>query len=430
MNQTTKWVAGLLALVLMPLPVAAELTVIVREGVSDAIPVAIVPFAWTGESGAPFDIAEVVDSDLGGSGRFAPMDREDMIEQPSEQAEVDFADWRLLGVEVIAIGSLGEMPDGRYAVNFQLFDAVRGEQMLAYTIPAMADGLRAAAHRVSDLIYEALTGERGAFSTRIAYVSANDGQYELIVADADGANQQVIVRSTEPLMSPAWSPDSSQLAYVAFENYGSAIYVQELATGRRHRVSARPGVNGAPAWSPDGGRIALALSDSWGNVDVHIIELASAELRRLTTHTAIDTEPVWSGDGKTLFFTSDRARGPQVYRVSADGGRPTRVTFEGIYNARPRLSPDGEKIAVVHNDRGQYRIALVDIETGVTQVLTRGRLDESPSFAPNGSMIIYATEDRGMGVLAAVSTDGRIHQQLVSRVGDVREPVWSPFAAQ
>lgn len=427
MNLKTRLVALLFA-ALCSTVVSADLTVVIREGVSDAIPVAIIPFGVSGSTSPPLDIAAVVDADLARSGRFAPMDRGDMIEKPTSGSEVDFADWRLLGAEVVAVGSVGESPDGRYAIGFQLFDVVRGEQLLAYTIPARPDALRAAAHQVSDLIYEALTGERGAFSTRIAYISSKDGEYELIVADADGANQQVVVRSNEPLMSPAWSPDSTRLAYVAFENYGSAVYVQELASGQRSRVSARPGVNGAPAWSPDGKRLALALSDDWGNVDVHVVEFATATLDRVTRHSAIDTEPVWSADGKSLFFTSDRAGGPQIYQVAAGGGKPQRVTFEGNYNARPRLAPSQQKIAVVHNDRGNYRIALVDLGSGATQVLTKGRLDESPSFSPNGSMIIYATEDSGLGVLAAVSTDGRFHQQLVSRLGDVREPVWSPFA--
>ncbi|MDH3645977.1 MAG: Tol-Pal system beta propeller repeat protein TolB [Gammaproteobacteria bacterium] len=429
MNQIIRWCLCLVALCAAT-QTQADLTVVVREGVSNAIPVAIVPFGWNGSDDLPLDLAEIVDADLARSGRFAPMAREDMIEKPTSGAEVDFADWRLLGSEVVAVGTLVQALDGRYTVDFQLFDVVRGEQMLAYSIPAKRDALRGAAHRVSDLIYEALTGVRGAFSTRIAYISAHNEEYELIVADADGANQQVVVRSNEPLMSPAWSPDGSRLAYVAFENVGTAVYVQELATGHRSRVSNRPGVNGAPAWSPDGQRLALALSDGWGNVDIHITDLANGGLVRLTRHAAIDTEPAWSRDGATIFFTSDRARGPQIYAVPPTGGTPKRVTFEGNYNARPRVAPDEAKIAVVHNDRGQYRIALVDLRSGATQVLTEGRLDESPSFAPNGSMIIYATEDRGMGVLAAVSTDGRIHQQLVSRVGDVREPVWSPFATQ
>ncbi|NNF65973.1 MAG: Tol-Pal system beta propeller repeat protein TolB [Gammaproteobacteria bacterium] len=429
MNLKIKLGLYLFALVLAT-TARADLTVVVRGGVSNAIPVAIVPFGWSGEGSIPMDIAAIVDADLARSGRFAPMAREDMIDKPTSAAELDFSDWRLLGTEVVALGSVSISADGRYSVDFQLFDVVRGEQLVAYSIPALNNSLRAAAHRVSDLIYEAITGVRGAFSTRIAYISADDDAYELIVADADGANQQVIVRSTEPLMSPAWSPDSRKLAYVAFENARTAIYVQELATGQRQSVSSRPGVNGAPAWSPDGTRLAVALSDNWGNVDIHVIDLASGDTTRLTRHGAIDTEPAWSGDGSSIYFTSDRARGPQIYSVELDGGKTKRVTFEGIYNARPRLAPDEQKIAVVHNDRGQYRIALVDLRSGATQVLTEGRLDESPSFAPNGSMIIYATEDRGMGVLAAVSTDGRIHQQLVSRIGDVREPVWSPFAAQ
>lgn len=434
MNRTTK-LGRLLAAVLLtvaaavPRPAQAELTVVIREGVSNAIPIAVVPFGYAGEGAAPFDIAEVVAADLARSGRFAPMDRADMVEQPTSGAEVDFADWRMLGTEVVVVGRVAAAGPDRWSIDFQLFDTVRGEQMIAYTIPAATAGLRAAAHRISDLVYEALTGERGAFSTRIAYVSVNAGTYELIVADADGANEQVIVRSQEPVMSPAWSPDGRELAYVAFENEGSSIYVQELASGTRRQVSSRPGVNGAPAWSPDGKRLALALSDHWGNVDVHVIELGSDQVRRLTNHPAIDTEPAWSNDGEAIYFTSDRAGGPQVYRVELSGGAPRRVTFEGRYNARPRIAPGADKLAVVHNDRGRYRIALVDLGSGATQVLTEGRLDESPSFAPNGSMIIYATEDSGSGVLAAVSTDGRIHQRLAARVGDVREPAWSPFAA-
>lgn len=428
MNRATRALVTAVATAwLLPLPAAAELTVVIREGVTNAIPVAVVPFGWSGADSAPLDVASVVASDLARSGRFAPMARADMVATPTSASQIDFADWRMLGTELVVIGSIRPVAQGDYAVDFQLFDAVRGAQMLAYTIPAARDQFRAAAHRISDLVYEALTGEKGAFSTRIAYVSVEKNNYELIVADADGANQQVVVRSTQPLMSPAWSPDSRNLAYVAFEADGSAIYVQELASGTRRKVSSRAGVNGAPAWSPDGRRLALALSDNWGNVDVHILELDSGELKRLTNHPAIDTEPAWSADASEIFFTSDRAGGPQVYRVGLGGDGASRVTFEGNYNARPRLSPKQDKIAVVHNDRGRYRIALVDLASGATQVLTEGRLDESPSFAPNGSMIIYATEDRGAGVLAAVSTDGRFHQQLVSQAADVREPAWSPF---
>lgn len=429
-NSRYAWLATLLVALgpVMSSPASAELTVVIREGVSNAIPVAVVPFGYTGEGVAPFDLAEVVAADLSGSGRFAPMAREDMVDRPVAGEQIDFADWRMLGTEVIVVGRLAPAGEDRYSIDFQLYDTVRGEQMLAYTIPAQTTSLRAAAHRISDLVYEALTGVRGAFSTRIAYISVNAGTYELIVADADGANQQVIVSSKEPIMSPAWSPDSRELAYVAFENEGTSVYVQELASGARRKASSRPGVNGAPSFSPDGKHLALALSDNWGNVDVHIIELATSQLRRLTNHPAIDTEPAWSADSRAIYFTSDRAGGPQVYKVETSGGAPRRVTFEGRYNARPRMAPGGDKLAVVHNDRGRYRIALVDLDTGATQVLTEGRLDESPSFAPNGSMIIYATEDGGSGVLAAVSTDGRIHQRLAARVGEVREPAWSPFA--
>ncbi|MBT8145041.1 MAG: Tol-Pal system beta propeller repeat protein TolB, partial [Gammaproteobacteria bacterium] len=332
MSQTARIVVfALLLCSAWSAPVRAELTVVIREGVTNAIPVAVVPFGWTGADATPFDFAEVVANDLARSGRFAPMDRADMVSRPTSAAAVDFSDWRLLGAEIVVIGTLKPVAAGGYAVDFQLFDAVRGSQMLAYTLPTDRQGFRATAHRISDLVYEALTGERGAFSTRIAYVSVDDGRYELIVADADGANQQVVVRSTEPLMSPSWSPDSTQLAYVAFSEYGSSVYVQELASGNRREISARPGVNGAPAWSPDGRRLALALSDNWGNVDVHITTLDSGETQRLTNHPAIDTEPAWSESGNEVYFTSDRAGGPQVYRVAASGGTPQRVTFEGNY---------------------------------------------------------------------------------------------------
>jgi TolB protein len=288
------------------------------------------------------------------------------------------------------------------------------------------------AHRISDIIFEQLTGIRGAFSTRIAFINVEgtppQQHYKLIVADTDGENQQIIANSTEPLMSPSWSPDGQSLAYVSFENRASAIYVQTLRSGERRRVSARAGINGAPAWSPDGSTLAITLSRKDGDVDVYTLQLASQLLTRMTFDPGIDTEPVWSSDGRKLYFMSDRAGGPQIYEIDvAQPNRATRVTFEGSYNARPRLSPDGKQLAVVHLDGGNFRIAIVDLASKGVQVLSQGRQDESPSFAPNGATLIYATQDRGRGVLSTVSVDGRVQQRLAANSGDVREPVWSPF---
>jgi TolB protein len=422
----------LLALgVLVAGAVQAELRIVITEGVARAVPIAVVPFGWSAGGSAPLDVAGVVAADLQRSGRFAPMDRDDMLERPITGNEVDFEDWRLLGTDVIVIGQLIPEADDTYTIQFQVFDVFRGEQLLGFQLPSTSAALRASAHKVSDMIFEELTGIPGAFSTRIAYVSVegegSSRRYKLIVADADGENPSTIAESPASILSPAWSPDGRRLAYVSFEGDASSIYVQTLRTGERLRVSAHAGVNGAPAFSPDGRRLAMTLSDPDGNLDIWVMELASRELRRLTDSPAIDTEADWSADGDSLVFTSDRSGGPQIYRVRARGGQAKRVTFEGNYNARARQSPTADQIAVVHNDRGSYRIALVDPGRNTLQVLTDGRLDESPSFAPNGNTIIYATREDGQAVLATVSVDGQVRQRIASDEGDVREPVWSPF---
>jgi TolB protein len=412
----------------------AELTIEITEGVTDPIPIAIVPFGWQGIGTAPFDVAELVATDLKRSGRFTPMERADMIELPTRSEEIEAADWRLLRNDFVVVGQLQPGTQGRYTIQFELMNVLNGQKLLLNRQPATATTLRAASHRVADVIFEKLTGIRGAFSTRIAYVSVEgeppNRRFKLIVADADGENPRVAAQSSEPIMSPAWSPDGQSLAYVSFENRVASIYTQTLRTGERIRVSARAGINGAPAWSPDGRRLALTLSRKDGNLDVYVLGLNDQVLTRITDDNAIDTEPSWSADGKNLYFTSDRSGSPQIYRVSLNPGeRPTRVTFESSYNARPRVSPDGSELAMVTLDGGAYRIAVLDLKGGGSRVLTQGKLDESPSFAPNGAELIYATQDRGRGVLATVSVDGNVQQRLASE-SDIREPVWAPFPPQ
>ncbi|MDJ0927282.1 MAG: Tol-Pal system beta propeller repeat protein TolB [Gammaproteobacteria bacterium] len=411
---------------------SAELRIEISEGTEKAVPVAVVPFGWNGPGPVPQDVAEVITSDLAGSGRFAPIPVGDMLQKPITGRDVDFDDWRILGVENVIIGQLLPVGEDEFTIQFQVFDVFRGKQLLGYRQPASRRVLRPTSHRVADMIYEELTGIRGVFGTRIAYVTvtgdAGAQTYRLVVADADGANARIMVESGAPLMSPAWSPDGRKLAYVSFENNNSEVYIQDLRSGARQRVSARPGVNSAPAWSPDGRKLALTLSKTSGNLDVYTLDLGSQVLTRLTRRNSIDTEATWSRDGRYVLFTSDRSGGPQVYRVPADGsGAPERLSFEGNYNARPRMSPAAEQLAVVHNDRGNYRIASFDLRRGFLQILTDGQLDESPSFAPNGETLIYATRVGNRGVLATVSVDGRIRQRISALEGDVREPAWSPF---
>lgn len=409
------------------LTAAAGLTIEITEGAEGALPIAVVPFGGS----SPEDIAAIVASDLKRSGRFKPLPASDMLARPHTKADVDFRDWRALKQESLVVGQVAPSGSG-YQVRFELFDVFRGEQLAGYQFNTTARDLRPTAHHIADLIYEALTGERGAFATRIAYITGlrgSDGKERvaLQVSDSDGFNPQTIFSSNEPVLSPAWSPDGRRLAYVSFENRKPAIYVQEVYSGQREKIADFPGINGAPAWSPDGRELAITLSKD-GNPDIHVMDVASRSLRAITRHPAIDTEPAWSPDGRSLVFTSDRGGAPQIYRVSASGGEPQRVTFEGKYNARASFSSDGKRLTMVTRDGGEFRIGVLDLATKAFRTVSDGNLDESPSFAPNGSMIIYAARAQGRGVLYAVSADGRTRQRLALDVGDVREPVWSPYS--
>lgn len=422
----------------------ALLEIHITGGTEGGIPIAIVPFEWAGPGPVPEDVSAIVASDLRGSGRFELKPKSDFLETPHHGSEVNFEKWRAIGVDNLVVGRVQPTANGSYLVQFQLFDiykpgavapdrpAYRLKQVAGYNLPTPANRVRATAHFISDVIYEALTGEPGAFSTRIAYVTATGGvkarRYSLMVADYDGHNEFEIVGSNQPLMSPSWSPDGRSLAYVSFEGGQPAIYVHDLRSARARKVAGFKGINGAPAWSPDGRQLALTLSrDDPGNPEIYIMDVSSGSLRRLTYNRAIDTEPTWTPDGANLMFTSDRSGGPQIYRVPAAGGRAERVTFEGKYNARPELSPDGKLLAMVHNSGNGFRIGVLDLSNRTLQVVTEGPLDESPTFAPNGSMILYATSHRDQGELAAVSVDGKVRQRLRLQRGDVREPAWGPF---
>ena len=406
----------------------ADLSIDITKGVTDALSIAVVPFARAVPADGGLDVAAVVQHDLEGSGRFKGMDRKDMLSAPSRISDIQSADWRAAKNDYIVVGRLTSLSNTELVIEFDLVNLLSGQTLLQQRVSVAPAALRHGAHRVADLIYQRLTGTRGAFATRIGYVSVDGAppaqRYQLLLADADGENIRVILESAQPIMSPAWSADGEWVAYVSFENHASAV-----RTGERRLVSARAGINGAPAFSPDGRKLALTLSSSSGNADIYVLDLATQSLTRITEDPAIDTEATWSPDGKQLYFTSDRAGGPQIYRVAAQGGEAARrISFGVPYAARPRLSPDGTQLALVVRDGSGYHIAAQDVAGGALRVLTRGTLDESPSFAPNGVQIIYAARERGQAILAMVSADGQVTQRLKADRGEVRDPVWGPYA--
>lgn len=431
--KTLSYILAALGLMLS-VAVRAELLIEVTEGVDDPTSIAVVPFKWTAPGTAPEDIAAIVQGDLGRSGLFAPVERSDMLGRPSTKSEVFYRDWRALNTEYLLIGRMsmtGPRDTGTLRIDYELYDVLRQTRVLAAASQGPVQEARMLAHQIADVIYEKLTGIRGAFATRLLYVSVtrvkNDRDFfRLTLADSDGARPIVLLESREPILAPAWSPDGKEVAYVSFESSKPAIYRQNLMTGQREKLTSYSGLNSSPVFSPDGKSMAMVLSKD-GSPDIYLMDLASKRLRRLTRHYAIDTEPTWMPDGKSLLFTSDRGGRPQIYRYDLASGMTERVTFEGKYNARPRMAQDGRNLVMVRQDNGQFHIALQDLVTNRSQVLTSTQLDESPSIAPNGSMILYATKFADKGVLAAVSVDGGVKFRLPARDGEVREPAWSPY---
>lgn len=409
----------------------AALRVEITKGADGAIPIAIVPFQRTGQAFNIDDVSEIITNDLQRSGQFSPIDKNKLVAMPKDLQDVNFKTWRVAGIDHLVIGGVNVIGPDNYELNFRLLDVYKGVQVLGYQFFANKRTLRAMSHRISDLIYEKITGQKGAFETKIAYITAlrqagQQPKYQLQVADTDGYNPQIVLSSTQPIMSPSWSPNGKMLAYVSFEKRRPEIYIQNLYNEQRTKVTAYEGINGAPVWSPDGRKLALTLSKS-GNPDIYTLDVVTKKLTQVTRHWAIDTEPTWTPDGRDILFTSGRSGKPQIYRIPANGGQAKRVTYEGNYNTSPEVSADGRKLAFVQGEGNVFKVAIMDLETGYVEPLTDGPLDESPSFAPNGSMILYASTDNYRGVLSAVSSDGRFSQKLVLSEGDVREPTWGPF---
>ncbi len=413
-----------LGVLLLALCARAQLTIDITTSGGRQVPIAVMPMA--GDASQPQSVSDVIAADLGRTGLFRIVNTGGVTPLPTEPSEVNFADWTARSAEALVIGKVENVSEGRVEVRFRLFDVQKQGQLASYSYVVAPAQLRATAHRIADVIYERLTGDKGVFSTKITYVVKRGRRYELQVADADGFNAQSVLASNEPIMSPSWSPDGSRLAYVSFDVKKPIVVVQNLAQGTTRVVANYRGNNSAPAWSPDSRVLAVALTKD-GLTQIYRIPAAGGDAERLTESSGIDTQPAFSPDGQWIAFTSDRGGSPQVYRMPAAGGPAQRLTFEGTYNVGPRFSPDGKTLAFVQRDGGRYRIASLELATGQVTVLTDGILDDSPSFAPNGKMILYEAQVGGRGQLAAVSGDGRVRQRLTSAAGDVQDPAWGPM---
>lgn len=405
---------------------------VISTGTDRATPIAVVPFGWQGGNVLPEDIATIVGNDLRNSGVFEPIPRQNMISLPTQGSEVIYRDWKALGAQYVLVGNI--VPNGaRLQIQFALFNVATEQQVLTGNVGGSTDQLRDMAHHIADQSFEKLTGVKGAFSTRMLYVTAerfgvNNTRYTLQRSDYDGARAVTLLQSREPILSPSFASDGKRIAYVSFEQKRPRIFVQHIDTGRREQVTNFEGLNGAPAWSPDGSKLAFTLSKD-GNPEIYVMDIASKNLRRVTNHYAIDTEPFWGKDGQTIYFTSDRSGKPQIYKTNINSGAVDRVTFVGNYNANPKLSADEKTLVMIHRQDGYtvFKVAAQDLERGNLRILSDTSLDESPTVAPNGTMLIYATRQQGRGVLMLASVNGRVRLPLPTAQGEVREPSWSPF---
>lgn len=423
---------ALMGLVLLAGVARAADPLVVTTGSDRAIPIAVVPFGWQGGSVLPEDMATVIGNDLRNSGMYEPIPRQNMISLPTSAAEIIYRDWQALGAQYVMVGSI--VPNGaRLQAQYALFNVATQQQVFTGTVGGGTDQLRDMAHYAADQAFEKLTGVKGAFSTKLLYVTAerfgvNNTRYTLQRSDYDGARGVTLLQSREPILSPRYAPDGRRIAYVSFEQRRPRIFLQHIDTGRREQLTNFEGLNGAPAFSPDGNRLAFVLSKD-GNPEIYVMDLGSRQVQRVTNHYAIDTEPFWGRDGQTLYFTSDRAGKPQIYKQRVSGGNAERVTFTGNYNANPKLSADEKTLVMIHRQDGftNFKVAAQDLVTSRLRILSETSLDDSPTVAPNGTMLIYATRQQGRGVLMLVSTNGRVRLPIPTAQGDVREPSWSPY---
>jgi len=407
------------------IPALAQFRVEVTGVGLTQLPIALAPFR--GEAQSPQRISAIVQADLERSGQFRGIDAAGTA--LDEVSRPDMAQWRQKSADSLVTGSITRLADGRYDIRFRLWDVVRAQDLGGQSFVVSQGDLRLVAHRIADFVYEKLTGERGVFSTRIAYVTKAGGRYSLWVADADGENAQAALSSPEPIISPAWAPNGTQLAYVSFESRKPVVYVHDVASGRRRLIANFRGSNSAPAWSPDGRQLAVTLTRD-GSSQLYTIDANGGEPRRLMQSSGIDTEPVFSGDGRTIYFVSDRGGAPQIYKVGASGGNAERVTFSGNYNISPSVSPDGRWLAYISRVGGAFKLHVMDLGTGAVSAITDTTADENPSFAPNSRLIVYATQQQGREALMTATLDGKIKARLAGQGGDIREPDWGPYQKQ